>query len=80
VRKPQPLLQTLQAFDESANIVNQDNINMDVLRKLPLWDNFQRWQNLVTVGLIYASDISHCNPVANAKIKAIMDNCQSLYI
>ena len=79
VRKPQPLMQTLQAFDESANIVNQDVINMDVLRKLPLWDNFQRWQNLVTIGLIYASDISRCDPVANEKIRKIMDSCQNLY-
>lgn len=80
VRKPQPLLQTLKAFDESANAVNQDVINMEILRKLPLWDNFQRWQNLVTVGLIYASDISQCDPVANAKIKVLMSNCQNLYI
>jgi hypothetical protein len=79
VRKPQPLLQTLKAFDESANVVNQDVINMDVLLKLPLWGNFQRWQNLVTIGLVYASDISHCDPVANAKIREIMDNCQNLY-
>lgn len=79
VRKPRPLIQTLQAFDDSASIVNQDVINMDVLRKLPLWDNFLRWQNLVTIGLIYASDISRCDPVANAKIKKIMDNCQTLY-
>ena len=79
VRKPRPLIQTLKAFDDSASIVNQDVINMDVLRKLPLWDNFQRWQNLVTIGLIYASDISRCDPVANAKIKRIMDNCQTLY-
>lgn len=79
-RKPQPLLQTLKAFDESAKTVNQDVINMDVLRQLPLWDNFQRWQNLVTIGLIYASDISHCDPVANAKIRAIMDNCKNLYV
>lgn len=79
-RKPQPLLQTLMAFDESANVINQDVINMDVLRKLPLWDNFQRWMNLVTVGLIYASDISHCDPVANAKIRVLMDNCKALYI
>lgn len=79
VRKPQPLLQTLKAFDESANIVNQDVINMEILRKLPLWDNFQRWQNLVTIGLIYASDILRCDPVANAKIRVIMENCQNLY-
>lgn len=78
-RKPQPLIQTLKAFDDSVDIVNQDIINMDVLRKLPLWDNFQRWQNLVTIGLIYTSDISRCDPIANGKIKSIMDNCQELY-
>ncbi len=79
-RKPQPLLQTLKAFDESASVVNQDVINMDVLRKLPLWDNFQRWQNLVTIGLIYASDVTQCDPVANAKLKEIMEDCQNLYL
>lgn len=78
-RKPQPLIQALQAFDAAADIVNQDRINMDVLRQLPLWDNFQRWQNLVTLGLIYASDISNVDPVANAEIKTIIDNCQTLY-
>ncbi len=79
IRKPQPLLQTLKALDESTHIVNQNVINTDVLRKLPFWDNFQRWQNLVTIGLVYASDISQCDPVANAEVKEIMDNCKELY-
>ena len=47
--------------------------------KLPLWDNFQRWENLVTIGLLYASDISSVDPIANAKIKEIIDGCNSLY-
>lgn len=79
VRKPQPLIQTLKAFDESANTINQDVINMEILRKLPLWDNFLRWQNLVTIGLIYASDISRCDPIANEKIRGIMEKCLTLY-
>ncbi len=79
VRKPQNLLQTLKALDESGHIMNQNVIDTDVLRKLPFWDNFQRWQNLVTIGLVYASDISQCDPVANAEMKGIMDNCNELY-
>jgi hypothetical protein len=47
--------------------------------KLPLWDNFQRWENLVTIGLLYASDISHVDPVANAKVKELIDSCDTLY-
>jgi len=76
VRKPQPLLQTLKAFDDASNI---DNVDKSLLMKLPLWNNFQRWENLVTVGLLYASDISHVDPIANGKIKKIIDACETLY-
>ena len=76
VRKPQPLLQTLSAFDAAADI---DTVDKLTLMKLPLWDNFQRWENLVTIGLLYASDISHVDPIANAKIKTIIDACETLY-
>ena len=76
VRKPQPLLQTLSAFDAASDI---DTVDKSTLMKLPLWDNFQRWENLVTIGLLYASDISHVDPIANAKIKTIIDACETLY-
>lgn len=75
-RKPQPLLQTLRAFDAASNIDVVDNRS---LMKLPLWDNFQRWENLVTIGLLYASDISKVDPVANAKIKVLIEGCETLY-
>ncbi len=73
---PRPLLQTLRAFDDAAEI---DKVDMTSLMKLPLWDNFQRWENLVTIGLLYASDISNADPVANARVKALIDSCASLY-
>lgn len=76
VRKPQPLLQTLSAFDAASNI---DEVDKMSLMKLPLWDNFQRWENLVTIGLLYASDISHVDPVANAKVKELIEGCDTLY-
>jgi hypothetical protein len=76
VRKPQSLLTTLKAFDDAADI---NNVSMDTLMKLPLWDNFQRWENLVTIGLLYASDISHVDPVENAKVKELLEKCETLY-
>lgn len=76
VRKPQPLLQTLSAFDAASNI---DEVDKMSLMKLPLWDNFQRWENLVTIGLLYASDITHVDPVANAKVKELIEGCDALY-
>ncbi|MBQ9418661.1 MAG: hypothetical protein IJU19_08800 [Bacteroidales bacterium] len=78
-RKPQPLTETLNALDNAADIINQPNIDLSTLKKLPLWNNFFRWQNLVTIGLIYSSDISQCDPVANEQIKSIIDDCSSLY-
>ena len=75
-QKQKPLLQTLQALDDSTEI---DNVDMQSLKKLPLWGNFQRWENLVTIGLLYASDISNVDPVANAKVKELIDSCVNLY-
>lgn len=80
VNKPQPLLEALTALDQSRDLLrSQDTIDMMTLRKLPFWDNYQRWENLVTIGLLYSSDISHVDPVANAAVKSIMDRCNTLY-
>ena len=80
VRKPQPLLEALSALDQSRDLLGgADEIDMRTLRKLPFWDNFQRWENLVIIGLLYSSDISHVDPVANAAVKSIIDRYNTLY-
>ena len=80
VSKPQPLLEALTALDQSRDLLrSQDTIDMMTLRKLPFWDNYQRWENLVTLGLLYSSDISHVDPVANAAVKSIIDRYNTLY-
>lgn len=75
----QPLIDVLIALDESRGLINQESIDMTTLRKLPFWDNYQRWENFITIGLLYTSDISQVDPVANAAIKDIIDRCSSLY-
>lgn len=77
--EPQPLLDVLIALDKSRDLINQESIDMDTLRKLPFWDNYQRWENFITIGLLYTGDISHVDPVANAAIRTIIDNCTPLY-
>lgn len=79
VRKPQPLIETLKVFDDSGFIVNQGRINITILRKLPFWNNYQQWENFVIIGLIYSSDISHCDPVCNEKVRSLIDRSQKLY-
>lgn len=78
-RKAQSLIETLKVFDESAKIVNQGRIDISVLRQLPFWNNYQRWENFVIIGLIYSSDISHCDPVCNEKVKELIERSQPLY-
>lgn len=79
VRHSQPLIDTLQALDESADTINSPNINMEVLRKLPFWSNFFRWENFLTIALLYSSDISRCDPEANKRVKELIERNQSLY-
>lgn len=79
-RKPQPLIETLKVFDESASIVNQNRIDINMLHQLPFWRNYQRWENLVIIGLIYSSDISHCDPECNNKVKDLINQSEPLYV
>lgn len=75
----QPLLDVLKALDRSRGAMNDRVIDMETLKRLPFWDSYQRWENFITIGLLYASDISHVDPVSNAEIKAIIDRCDNLY-
>lgn len=77
--KPQPLLEVLTALDQSRDEMNSSRIDLTTLKKLPFWDSYQRWENFITIGLLYASDISHVDPVANAAIKEIIDTSSNLY-
>ena len=59
--------------------MNNERIDMDTLKKLPFWDSYQRWENFITIGLLYSSDISKIDPVENAAVKQLMDTCNELY-
>lgn len=79
VRHRRPLLETLEALDESTSTINSPNINIELLRKLPFWSNFFRWENFLTIGLLFSSDISRCDPVANKTLREIIEINQQLY-
>ena len=77
--KKQPLLEVLSALDQSGDEINRTFIDLSTLKKLPFWDSYQRWENFIIIGLLYASDISHVDPVANAAVKQLIDNANNLY-
>lgn len=80
--KPQPIEEVLNTLTESETI-NRDGIGTpqtrNILRKLPLYDNFMRWENFLIIGMLLSSDVSTVDPVANGSIKDIIDNCKKLY-
>ena len=81
-RKKQPLFEVLSALDSSSEIMKQTGFNsndMKTLRRLPLWDNFQRWQNLLLIGIILASGVSTKDPKENAAVKEIIEHVNKLY-
>lgn len=70
------ILDALKAFDDATDTTT---VSITTLMKLPFWDNFQKWKNLLTIGLLYVADISHCDPTANKEIKEIINECTELF-
>lgn len=66
--KPDPdVINALKALEDAS------------LMKLPFCDNFRRWENLLLVGILFAADVSQCDPVSNAAIHKIIEACNNLY-
>lgn len=78
-RKPQPLMETLRVFDEAANIINQGRIDINQLRRLPFWSNYQKWETALFMGLILSSEISNVDPKCNEKVRTLLEETDALY-
>lgn len=74
--KKTTLIEALKAFDDASD---PTTVPINVLMKLPFWDNYQRWKNFLAIGLLYYADVSQQNPKANAAMKRIIEECESLY-
>lgn len=77
--EPTSIEDTLKIFDDATSIINAGNVDMELLRKLPFWNNFQQWENSLMIGLIVSSDISKCDPVANERIRKMIDESNNLF-
>lgn len=66
----------LRAFDDATDPIG---VPIQTLRKLPFWDNFQRWKNRLVMGLLFTADTTHGDPVANEALGKIMDGTKKLY-
>ena len=78
-RRAQPLIDALSALDKSSSVLSTAGADSEVLRLLPFWENYKRWQNLLFIGLIFASDVSEVDPKANEAIKEIIEEGSQLY-
>lgn len=76
-RKPQDMETVLNTFENMSELIRSGSIQD--LRKLPWWDNFLRWENLLIIGVLYASDIAHVDPEANAKVRELITQSEALY-
>lgn len=79
IRRRQPLIDTLQVLDDSANIINNGHIDINQLRRLPFWSNYQKWENLIITGLIFSAEISRVDPKCNERIRQLIETTDSLY-
>lgn len=74
-----PVEEVLSVLDKSAELLKQNDVDKSALEKLPLWSNFMKWENCVIIGLLYASDISDVNPIANKEMGEMIEACDKLY-
>lgn len=73
------LEETLRIFDMYSEIINNPQINRDLLSRLPFWNTYREWENSIIAAMVYTSDITDVDPVANAKMGDIINEAKTLY-
>ena len=74
--KRQDVKQALTVLEQSSQI---DFSNMVTLLNLSFWDNFPKWENFVTMGLLYASEVEQFDSAAGKQIGDILRKTEKLY-
>jgi hypothetical protein len=75
------LKETMEAFEKSVETLRFqafDQNSQNLLRQLPLWDNFKRWENLLIMALMLTSDVIEIDEAANKEMEIIIDECKSV--
>ena len=70
------LVEALQAFDKSSDLVSKSSLTKDEvseLRRLPWWNNFQKWRDDLVRGLILTSNVAYYNEEENDALKEILN-------
>ena len=82
-RERQTVTDALMALDNIANIMRQpafSEADIEMLRRLPHWDNFQRWQNLLMIGMILSNGLSTKDPAENNAVRELIDRINTLHL
>lgn len=75
------LKDTMEAFEKSVETLrfqSFDENSRRMLRRLPLWDNFKRWENMLVMALVFTGEISDINEEANREIGSIIEICKKI--
>ena len=75
----QSLRDVLSDLDNYKKEINNSSININALKSIPFWSNYQRWEKLMTIGFLHVNDISNIDPIANSEMKSILDSSLTLY-
>ena len=69
--------QALTVLEQSSKI---DFDNMVTLLNFSFWDNFPKWENFITMGLLYVGEIGQTDKEANKQIAELIQKGEKLYI
>ncbi len=69
--------QALTVLEQSSKI---DFDNMVTLLNFSFWDNFPKWENFITMGILYVGEISQLDSAANDQVGGLIQKGLNLYV
>ncbi len=75
----QDVVKLFDVLDQFRDLMNQNPLNHEILKNVPSYSNFKKWNDLLKVGFVSVCKIPNYDIPANERLEQIMTECNQIY-
>jgi len=75
----QDVVKLFDVLDRFRDLMNQNPLDHEILKNVPSYSNFKKWNDLLKLGFVSVCNIPNYDISANERLEQIMSECNQIY-
>jgi len=74
----QDVVKLFDVLDRFRDLMNEETLDHEILKNVPSYSNFKKWNDLLKLGFVSVCDIPNYDIAANQRLEKIMGECNQI--